>query len=38
MLVEAFLHEAVETVTDDTLRTAVTRALDNWWSRQGAPA
>lgn len=35
MLVEAFLHEAVETVTDETLRTALTRALDNWWSRQG---
>jgi Fe-S cluster assembly protein SufD len=38
MLVEAFLHEAVETVTDDTLRTALTRALDNWWARQGKAA
>ena len=38
MLVEAFLHEAVETVTDETLRTALTRALDNWWARQGAAA
>ena len=36
MLVEAFLHEAVETVTDETLRGALTRALDAWWSRQGA--
>jgi len=38
MLVEAFLHEAVETVTDDTLRTALTRALDAWWVRQGRAA
>jgi hypothetical protein len=38
MLVEAFLHEAVETVTDDTLRGALTRALDAWWERQGAAA
>jgi len=38
MLVEAFLHEAVETVTDETLRGALTRALDTWWSRQGAAA
>jgi len=38
MLVEAFLHEAVETVTDETLRTALTRALDNWWARQEAAA
>ncbi len=38
MLVEAFLHEAVETVTDETLRAALTRALDNWWSRQGKAA
>ncbi|BDG71307.1 Fe-S cluster assembly protein SufD [Roseomonas fluvialis] len=37
MLVEAFLHEAVETVTDETLRGALTRALDAWWARQGAP-
>lgn len=38
MLVEAFLHEAVETVTDETLRAALTRALDNWWARQGKAA
>jgi Fe-S cluster assembly protein SufD len=38
MLVEAFLHEAVETVTDETLRGALTRALDAWWSRQGKAA
>ena len=38
MLVEAFLHEAVETVTDETLRAALTRALDNWWARQEAAA
>lgn len=38
MLVEAFLHEAVETVTDETLRGALTRALDAWWSRQAAVA
>lgn len=38
MLVEAFLHEAVETVTDETLRGALTRALDAWWSRQAAAA
>ena len=36
MLVEAFLHEAVETVTDETLRGALTRALDAWWARQTA--
>lgn len=38
ILVEAFLHEAVETVTEETLRTALTRALDAWWKRQGAGA
>ncbi len=38
MLVEAFLHEAVETVTDETLRAALTRAVDSWWQRQGAAA
>ncbi|WP_198369057.1 Fe-S cluster assembly protein SufD [Roseomonas rosulenta] len=38
MLVEAFLHEAVDTVTDETLRGALTRALDAWWSRQAAAA
>jgi Fe-S cluster assembly protein SufD len=38
MLVEAFLHEAVETVTDETLRGALTRALDAWWSRRAAAA
>ncbi len=38
MLVEAFLHEAVETVTDETLRGALTRALDAWWSRQAVAA
>jgi Fe-S cluster assembly protein SufD len=38
MLVEAFLHEAVETVTDETLKGALTRALDAWWARQGAAA
>jgi len=35
MLVEAFLHEAVETVTEETLRAALTRALNGWWARQG---
>jgi Fe-S cluster assembly protein SufD len=38
MLVEAFLHEAVETVTDETLKGALTRALDAWWARQGMAA
>jgi Fe-S cluster assembly protein SufD len=38
MLVEAFLHEAVETVTDETLKGALTRALDAWWARQEAAA
>ncbi len=38
MLVEAFLHEAVETVTDETLKGALTRALDAWWARQGQAA
>jgi Fe-S cluster assembly protein SufD len=38
MLVEAFLHEAVETVTDETLKGALTRALDAWWKRQGVAA
>lgn len=38
MLVEAFLHEAVETVTDETLRGALTRAVDAWWERQGMAA
>ncbi len=31
MLVEAFLHEAVETVSDATLRAALTDAVDGWW-------
>ncbi|HYF09852.1 MAG TPA: Fe-S cluster assembly protein SufD [Acetobacteraceae bacterium] len=34
MLVEAFLHEAVETVSDETLRAALTEAVDGWWRRQ----
>ncbi|WP_137124884.1 Fe-S cluster assembly protein SufD [Roseomonas sp. HF4] len=38
MLVEAFLHEAVETVTDETLKGALTRVLDAWWERQGVAA
>jgi Fe-S cluster assembly protein SufD len=37
MLVEAFLHEAVETVADET-PGALTRALAAWWARQGAAA
>ena len=39
MLVEAFLHEAVETVSDDTLRAALTHAVDHWWrARESHPA
>ncbi len=34
MLVEAFLHEAVETVADATLRDALLGAVDAWWMRQ----
>ena len=36
MLVEAFLHEAVETVSDDTLRAALTHAVDHWWRAREA--
>lgn len=39
MLVEAFLHEAVETVSDETLRTALMQAVDGWWrAREAQPA
>lgn len=38
MLVEAFLHEAVETVSDETLREALTHAVDHWWRAREAKA
>ncbi|MBW8269949.1 Fe-S cluster assembly protein SufD [Caldovatus aquaticus] len=34
MLVEAFLHEAVEGVTDEPLRRALDAAVAGWWARQ----
>jgi Fe-S cluster assembly protein SufD len=36
MLVEAFLHEAVEGVTDETARAALDAAVSGWWERQAA--
>ena len=36
MLVQAFLHEAFEGLEDDTLREALTAAVDGWWARHGA--
>jgi hypothetical protein len=36
MLVQAFLHEAFEALEDDTLREALTAAVDGWWARHGA--
>ena len=36
MLVEAFLHEAVETVSDETLRTALMHTVDGWWRAREA--
>jgi Fe-S cluster assembly protein SufD len=35
MLVQAFLHEAFEGLEDDTLRDALTAAVDGWWARHG---
>jgi Fe-S cluster assembly protein SufD len=35
MLVQAFLHEAFEGLEDDTLREALTAAVDGWWVRHG---
>jgi Fe-S cluster assembly protein SufD len=34
MLVRAFLHEAVEGVTDETCRAALDAAVDAWWEAQ----
>ncbi len=34
MLVEAFLHEAVEGVTDESLQRALDAAVMAWWQRQ----
>ncbi len=34
MLVQAFLHEAVEGVTDEALRRALDAAVEGWWARQ----
>lgn len=38
MLVEAFLHEAVEGVTDETARAALDTAVSGWWERQAEAA
>lgn len=38
ILVEAFLHEAVETVSNETLRAALLQAVDGWWQAQGEQA
>jgi Fe-S cluster assembly protein SufD len=38
MLVEAFLTEAVEAVTDDAIRAAVAGVVAGWWEKQGAAA
>jgi Fe-S cluster assembly protein SufD len=35
MLVEAFLTEAVEAVTDEPIRAALEQAVAGWWQRQG---
>ena len=35
ILVEAFLTEAVESVADETIRTALSRGVAGWWQRQG---
>lgn len=36
MLVEAFLQEAVESVGEETLRSALARAVDGWWRAEAA--
>ena len=38
MLVEAFLHEAVETIADEDVRAALDTALAGWWARARAEA
>jgi Fe-S cluster assembly protein SufD len=36
MLVEAFLQEAIEGVTDETARAALEEAVAGWWSKEAA--
>jgi Fe-S cluster assembly protein SufD len=36
MLVEAFLTEAVEGVTDETAKAALDEAVAGWWEREAA--
>ena len=36
LLIQAFLQEAVEGVTDETARTALGRAVAGWWEREAA--
>jgi Fe-S cluster assembly protein SufD len=36
LLIQAFLQEAVEGVTDEAARAALTAAVAGWWEREGA--
>jgi Fe-S cluster assembly protein SufD len=36
ILVRAFLAEALDAVTDDTIRTVLETAVERWWERQAA--
>ena len=36
MLVRAFLAEALDAVTDETVRGVLERAVEGWWERQAA--
>jgi Fe-S cluster assembly protein SufD len=36
LLIQAFLQEAVEGVTDETARAALTGAVAGWWEREAA--
>jgi hypothetical protein len=36
MLMRAFLAEALELVTDETVRGVLDRAVAGWWERQAA--
>jgi Fe-S cluster assembly protein SufD len=36
LLIQAFLQEAVEGVTDEVARAALTAAVAGWWEREGA--
>jgi len=38
LLIQAFLQEAVEGVTDETAREALSRAVAGWWEREAGAA